>query len=138
MYRESSEIRGLREGIQREEVLSYAQLILPLVDSSSWVGGFGSHYGSMAIFVECRWWDLSLRLGIPRQLRPAVLAEQCIRRIYSLTVRASPHSYLQSLLLSRCQGPMCKPRTGSSQESPDRHSQSQKEDGIPSNIDGQF
>src|SRR5436853_5965014 len=124
MYRESSEIRGLREGIQHEEVLSHAKIILPLVDSSSWVGGFGSHYGPMAVFVECRWRDLSLRLRIPRQLRPAVLAEQCIRRIYSLTVRASPHSYLQSLLLSRRQSSVRKPRTSSSQESPDRDSQS--------------
>src|SRR5436189_5974625 len=99
MYRESSEMRGCEKESNMKRFSLMPQLILPLVDSSSWVGGFGSHYGSMAVFVECRWRDLSLRLGIPRQLRPAVLAEQRIRRIYSLTVRASPHSYFQRLLL---------------------------------------
>src|SRR5437879_10009978 len=120
MYRESSEIRGCEKESNMKRFSLMPSSFSPLADSSSWVGGFGSHYGPMAVFVECRWRDLSLRLGIPRQLRPAVLAEQRIRRIYSLTVRASPHRYLQSLLLSRCQGSVRKPRTGSSQESPDR------------------
>src|SRR5437660_12692339 len=119
MYRESSEIRGCEKESNMKRFSLMPQLILPLVDSSSWVGGSGSHYGPMAVFVECRWRDLSLRLGIPRQLRPAVLAEQRMRRIYSLTLRLSSHVYVQSLLLSRCQGSVRKPRTSSTQESPD-------------------
>src|SRR5438128_12683540 len=124
MYRESSEIRGCEKESNMKRFSLMPSLFSPLVDSSSWIGGFGSHYGLMAAFVECRWRDLYLRLGIPRQLRPAVLAEQRIRRIYSLTVRASPHSYLQSLLLSSRQSSLRKPGTSSTQESPDRHSQS--------------
>src|SRR5438876_11064139 len=124
MYRESSEIRGCENESNMKRFSLMRSLFSPLVDSSTWAGGFGSHYGPMAVIVECRRRDLYLRLGIPRQLRPAVLAEQRIRRIYSLTVRASPHSYLQSLLLSSRQSSVRKPRTSSSQESPDRDSQS--------------
>src|SRR5436853_6246217 len=115
MYRESSEIRGCEKESNMKRFSLMPSSFSPLADSSSWVGGFGSHYGPMAVFVECRWQDLSLRLGIPRQLRPAVLAEERIRRIYSLTVRASPHSHLQSLLLSSRMCPMHKPRIRSTQ-----------------------